>query len=122
RTVQRHTALRLIALVRALRPEARIVVGGYDPSLAPEAYTNVPEPPDFLIRGEGEVTLRELIRAIEGPADYGDISGLSYRVDGGFLHNPDRPVTGLERGQIKPPNRRALVLSAYHMVRRAGDV
>jgi anaerobic magnesium-protoporphyrin IX monomethyl ester cyclase len=38
-TFQRRTALRLIALLRALRPQTRIVVGGYDPSLAPEAYT-----------------------------------------------------------------------------------
>jgi hypothetical protein len=37
-TFQRKTAYKVIALVRALRPEARIVVGGYDPSLAPEAY------------------------------------------------------------------------------------
>jgi hypothetical protein len=32
-TFQRRTALKLIALLRALRPQARIVVGGYDPSL-----------------------------------------------------------------------------------------
>ena len=37
-TFQRRTALRLIALVRSLAPAARIVVGGYDPSLAADAY------------------------------------------------------------------------------------
>src|SRR5713226_5100448 len=42
-TFQRRTALKLIALVRALRPAARIVVGGYDPSLAPGAWTNPAE-------------------------------------------------------------------------------
>ena len=35
-TFQRHTARRVIALVRSLRPGAVIVVGGYDPSLATE--------------------------------------------------------------------------------------
>jgi anaerobic magnesium-protoporphyrin IX monomethyl ester cyclase len=34
-TFQRRTALRIARLVRALRPQTRIVVGGYDPSLAP---------------------------------------------------------------------------------------
>jgi radical SAM superfamily enzyme YgiQ (UPF0313 family) len=121
-TFQRRTALKLIALVRALRPQARIVVGGYDPSLAPEAYTSAPETPDFLVRGEGEVTFRELIRAIEGHSGYAHIAGLSYRGDGGFLHNPDRPVTGLEDGQIKRPNRDARVLSGYTMVGRQVDV
>src|SRR4029077_21286952 len=122
-TFQRRTALRLIALLRALRPQMRIVVGGYDPSLAPEAYTSAPEAPDFLVRGEGELTFRDLIRAIEGHSDYTQIPGLSYHVNGGgFLHNPDRPITGLEGDQIKPPTRGAVVLAGYTMVGRQVDV
>src|SRR5262245_5203419 len=39
-TFQRRTAQRIIDLVRQLRPGVRIAVGGYDPSLAPEAYTD----------------------------------------------------------------------------------
>src|ERR1044071_2051318 len=104
-TFQRRTALRLIAFLRALRPQAQIVVGGYDPSLAPEAYTSAREAPDFLVRGEGELTFRDLVRASEGKADYADIPGLSYRGHEGFRHNPDRSVTGLENDQIKRPNR-----------------
>src|SRR5687768_9859852 len=40
-TFQRRTALRLVRLIRSVRPEVAVVAGGYDPSLAPEAY----EPP-----------------------------------------------------------------------------
>src|SRR5882757_5566150 len=36
-TFQRKTALKLAALVRSLCPDIKVVVGGYDPSLAPEA-------------------------------------------------------------------------------------
>src|SRR4029453_13531226 len=74
-TFQRRTAMRIIDLVRALRPRIRVVVGGYDPSLAPEAYTansNV----DFIIRGEGELTFSELLRAIESGRGYAQIPGL----------------------------------------------
>src|SRR5438876_9858320 len=39
-TFQRQTAKKIAALIRKLRPEVRIVVGGYDPSLAPEAYVD----------------------------------------------------------------------------------
>src|SRR5579862_8967783 len=35
-TFQRHTARKVIALVRSLNPSVSIVDGGYDPSLAPE--------------------------------------------------------------------------------------
>lgn len=37
-TFQRRTAGRIVQLVRTLKPHAKFVVGGYDPSLAPEAY------------------------------------------------------------------------------------
>src|SRR5258708_13234775 len=56
-TFQRKTAKAIIDLVRTRRPGARIVVGGYDPTLAPEAYT---EDPDggvaFIGRGQGDTT------------------------------------------------------------------
>jgi anaerobic magnesium-protoporphyrin IX monomethyl ester cyclase len=121
-TFQRRTAAKLIALLRALRPRASIVVGGYDPSLAPEAYTSIPEPPDFLVRGEGEITFRGLIRALEGQSGYEHIPGLSYRGGSGFLHNPDRPVTALEGSEVKQPKRDARVLTGYTMIGRQVDV
>src|SRR5574341_1178209 len=37
-TFQREPAFRVASLVRTLRPSTRIVAGGYDPSLAPDAY------------------------------------------------------------------------------------
>src|SRR5262245_23825907 len=81
-TFQRHTAKKIIQLVRTLCPGVRIVVGGYDPSLAQETYQgNGDSMPDFIIRGEGESTFRELLRAIEGGDNYEDISGLSFRRD-----------------------------------------
>src|SRR5262249_49646235 len=64
-TFQRRTAFRIIELIRALRPTIRIVVGGYDPSLAAEAYTPESTGVDFIVRGEGEITFRELVRALE---------------------------------------------------------
>ncbi len=120
-TFQRRTALKVIELVRKLRPAPRIVVGGYDPSLAPEAY-----PPetgvDFIVRGEGEVTFRELLRAIENGCGYEHIAGLSHRSGATFVHNSDRPVTALERNEIRLPNRGARVLTGYTMVGRQVDV
>ena len=40
-TFQRRTAQGIIDLARSLKPEVKIVVGGYDPSLAPEAYQEI---------------------------------------------------------------------------------
>src|SRR5438105_955438 len=120
-TFQRETARKIIAFVRKLRPEVRIVVGGYDPSLAPEAYISGSSV-DFIVRGEGEITFRELLRAIEHETGYESISGLSYRSGEEFHHNPERAVSRIDSGAIKLPNRKSRVLIGYTMIGRPVDV
>jgi radical SAM superfamily enzyme YgiQ (UPF0313 family) len=122
-TFQRKTAKKIIELVRALKPELSIIVGGYDPSMAPGAYTDLTDSGvDFVVRGEGELTFRALLRAMEGSGGYEGILGLSYREAGGFRHNPDRPVSSLDGGEIELPQRAARVLGGYTMLGRQVDV
>ena len=49
-TFQRHTALRIASFVKQVCPDVHVVAGGYDPSLAPEAYDA--SDVDFIVRGE----------------------------------------------------------------------
>jgi radical SAM superfamily enzyme YgiQ (UPF0313 family) len=122
-TFQRKTAMKIIDLVRSLRPSVRVVVGGYDPSLAHEAYADAPRGlVDFIVRGEGELTFRELLRAIENRSGYEHVAGLSFRSGDRVQHNPDRPVSGLDGGEIRLPNRDARVLGGYTLVGREVDV
>ena len=118
-TFQRKTAMKVIDLVRALAPSAFIVVGGYDPSLAPESYTGHA---DFIVHGEGEITFRELLRAIEHGGGYDRIAGLTFQTPSGPCRNAERGVSGLDSGEIRPPNRAARVLSGYTMMGRSVDV
>jgi anaerobic magnesium-protoporphyrin IX monomethyl ester cyclase len=119
-TFQRRTAARIIELVRALRPGVKIVVGGYDPSLAPEAYEEMDV--DYLVRSEGEVTFRELLRAVEQGFGVDQIRGLSYRNGEIWVHNPDRSPHWLEDSEIRLPNRDARVLKGYTLLGRQVDV
>jgi anaerobic magnesium-protoporphyrin IX monomethyl ester cyclase len=122
-TFQRRTALRLIAHIKQWRPDARIVVGGYDPSLATDAYTGSDTQVDAVVRGEGELTFRELVRAFERGSSLSSIAGLSWRQPGGgFAHNPDRPISELRSGELALPNRAARVLSGYTLLGRQVDV
>jgi radical SAM superfamily enzyme YgiQ (UPF0313 family) len=120
-TFQRATAMKVAELVHRLRPEARIVAGGYDPSLAPDAYTPC-TPIEFLVRGEGEYTFRELLRALEQGAGVESIAGLSRRCGNGFVHSPNRPVATLKSAGLELPDRRARVLSGYTLLGRQADV
>ncbi len=121
-TFQRSTARRIIALVRAVKPGVRIVVGGYDPSLAPEAWSDPAIGVDVIVRGEGDVTFRELVRAIEGGRPLSGIPGLCYRDGATFTRTPARAAASLERGEVRPPRRDARVLSGYTMMGRPIDV
>lgn len=119
-TFQRETAFRIARLVKRLRPTSHIVAGGYDPSLAPAAYEAVPEL-DSIVRGEGEHTFNELLRALPS-GDFARVGGLSYRQGPVFVHNAERPVVPLATQELRLPNRRARVLSGYTLLGRRVDV
>lgn len=56
---------------------------------------------DYVVRGEGEETVVELIEHLESGLPLDGIKGLSYRRDGVSIHNPDRPlVQDLDSGPI----------------------
>jgi radical SAM superfamily enzyme YgiQ (UPF0313 family) len=120
-TFQRASAFAIARLVKRLRPDVRIVAGGYDPSLAPEAYAGCADI-DCLVRGEGEHTFRELLRAWEHGGDVAAVCGLSFRSERGFTHTVDRPVARLSSEPLALPNRRARVLGGYTLLGRQVDV
>ena len=120
-TFQRATALTIARLIHTLRPPAHVVVGGYDPSLAPREYELCADV-QFIVRGEGEHTLRELLRALEGRSGFDSIAGLSYRDANGFVANPDRPIARLATEPLRLPNRAARVLEGYTLLGRTVDV
>jgi anaerobic magnesium-protoporphyrin IX monomethyl ester cyclase len=119
-TFQRRTAARIVDFLRVLKPSVKIVVGGYDPSLDAEAYEKMDV--DYVVRGEGEITFRDLLRAIECGDGFERIPGLSYRENTGWVHNPTRPVHGLGDDEIRPPNRDVRVLKGYTLLGRQVDV
>ena len=104
-TFQRASAFRIARLVKSLRPETAVVAGGYDPSLAPDSYAASPDI-DYVVRGEGERTFCELLRALENRTSVRQIAGLSVREGGRFVHNADRPIARLAADPPKLPNRR----------------
>jgi len=95
-TFQRETARAIARLVRREMPDAHIVAGGYDPSLAVDEYTANDGLFDSIVRGEGELTFRALVRALARGDPLGSIAGLTWRDGGTVVHNPDRPPAQLD--------------------------
>ena len=71
------------------------IIGGYQPTLAPEYVTKHPAI-DYVVRGEGEHTFRELIEYLDGnkvSKSIKEIDGISYKNnEGRILHNKDRKL------------------------------
>ena len=76
-------------LIRELPDEVTTVVGGHkateEVELLLERCPNI----DFVVRGEGEDTIREIVRGVP----HKDILGLSYRENGKWTHNDNRTLS-----------------------------
>jgi len=86
------TAVRAYNIGKGLKAKGiPVVMGGAHPSFLPDEAL---EYSDFVIRGEGEYTLIELIDYIEkGTPLITSINGLSYKDKGGrVMHNPPRQL------------------------------
>ncbi|HJR12341.1 MAG TPA: radical SAM protein [Rhodanobacteraceae bacterium] len=93
-----------IAVSKAIRehhPSMPIIWGGYFPTLYTDTTLAAPYV-DYAIRGQGEESLVELVSALGrggGDEALARIGGLSWRRDGGIVHNPNRKF---HHGDIAP--------------------
>ena len=97
-TYNRFQAYGTIRQIKSRLPGCRIVVGGrHFSSLATESLERLEEI-DFVVRGEGEITLAELCDALYNKSSVDGISGITYRKNGKIISNPDRlPELNLDR-------------------------
>jgi len=103
-----YTVLRTLQTAKAVDPGIRTVVGGqHFTALAQESLRDYPEI-DFVVRGEGEETLADLVRTLDNHKSLGNVRGMSFRHDGEILHTPSRPL-------VCDVN--SLPLPGYHFVR-----
>ncbi|MFQ5647305.1 MAG: B12-binding domain-containing radical SAM protein [bacterium] len=84
-------------------PRAPVVMGGVHPTVRPEEVLSRPYV-DLIVRGEGEITMKELI-VDQKPLE--EIPGISYRKDGKIIDTPDRPLI---------ENLDELPFPAYHLL------
>jgi radical SAM superfamily enzyme YgiQ (UPF0313 family) len=117
------TAIELSRAIRAAQPSLPIIWGGYFPTLYPDAALNN-DYVDYLVRGQGEDTLRELLEArARGASDFGAIAGLSWRRAGAVVNNPPRAFTArhiaprLDYGLLRDP--RAYLVDTFLGARTA---
>jgi anaerobic magnesium-protoporphyrin IX monomethyl ester cyclase len=88
-------AIEVAVLAKSLRPTMPVVFGGWHPTLL--ADQTLAEPYiDVVVRGQGEITFCELVKAFESNSSLKQIAGISWKTGVMRTHNPDRAVQRLE--------------------------
>lgn len=79
----------VINTTKQVQPKAKIVLGGALASGDPE-FTIKNLCPDFLVLGEGEVTMAELVTAIKNGSDFKKNNGIAFLENETFVKTPSR--------------------------------
>lgn len=101
---QLNQAVGLVKQLRLALPALPIIWGGYFPTQHGDAILESGYV-DYVVRGQGELTLLELLGVLKNGGNLADIHGLSYRQDDKIVHNLPRALTPLEKFPPFPYNR-----------------
>ena len=106
-TCNAYTTIRVVAIAKKVNPSILTIVGGqHFAATADESLRTYPEI-DVIIRGEGELTLVDVVNAVRNSRSFANISGVSFQRNGRIFHNRDRPLI---------PDLDQLPMPAYHFV------
>jgi len=92
--------------VKSFDNEIKVVMGGVHPTVAPEhtlSNSNV----DAVVIGEGDVTIYELVSALENGENIAYVEGIAFKKDEGMVLTPNRKLI---------PNLDSLPFPAYDLL------
>lgn len=87
--------IKISKIIREYEPDIPIIWGGVHPTLFPE-QTIQNYYIDYVVRGEGEYTLAELIKTLDNSNELKEVKGITYMRDGNIISTPDRGFCNME--------------------------
>lgn len=93
--------LEVAKYIRMKNPSIPLVWGGVHPTLHPE-QTIRNEYVDIIVRGEGEATLIELVKALEENRDLNLIAGLTFKRYGEIINTAEREFIDYDKVPLPP--------------------
>lgn len=100
--VANPNSLNLCREIKGALPDIKTVYGGVYPTYASEEILSQFPEVDFIVRGEGEITVTELVSALRDDGQsFRDIQGLSWRDGRQIVTNPQRsPIQDLDQFRV----------------------
>ena len=77
-----------IRVIKKINPDVKIILGGYHPTIFSKEW--VERGVDFVVKQEGEITLKELISVISSNDEPDKVLGITFKKNGEVVENEDR--------------------------------
>ena len=101
-----HLSFNAAKIVKEAIPKCLVIFGGHHATTLPRETLSNPYV-DFIVRGEGEITIAKLLSALENNLPLDNIKGIGYKVGTQLVINEDRePIENLDN----------LPLPAYNLI------
>jgi radical SAM superfamily enzyme YgiQ (UPF0313 family) len=107
-----YDAMELAEFVKSNFPDIVIVAGGPHATLVPEEVLTGCPSIDYVIQGEGELLLNELIKRLEEGNPPDDLDGITYRKYGNIINNPHKEYIA-DLNILPMPDRSVIDLNRY---------
>ncbi len=100
-------------IIKEVDPGIRTAVGGCHPSFLARQCMEQADSLDFIVKGEGEYALRELLAALNTQGDLRDVNGLAFRDPDGSIHVNEKVGYIPDLDSLPYPARDMLNLELY---------
>ena len=107
-----YDSYKVARTVKGLNKEIQVILGGPHIEIYPEETLSLSDV-DFIVMGEGEMVVLELLDAVSGKGRFSEIKGAGYKENGRFVINERRPmISNLD--EIPFPDRTATDYTKYY--------
>ena len=86
-----NDAVKTLELAKSIRSDTVTILGGVHPTFMYEEVLNSSTAVDYIVTGEGEMTLRHLLTVLEKGEDPATVPGLAFRRGDTIVRTPRRP-------------------------------
>lgn len=107
-----HVCCDLAQAFKRRRPALKVVLGGPHVTIFPAETLEEEPAADYVIYGEGELAMVELLQALAGTGGFPGIEGLAWRDGGNVVKNAPRPINRAI-GELPFPARDAMNIGKY---------
>jgi len=107
-TCNTYVVARTLETAKRVNPDILTVTGGQHFTATPQESLETYPEIDVIVRGEGELTLTELVNNANKKSAFPKVKGISFRHNGRIMHTPNRPLI---------ENLEELPYPGYHLVK-----